>query len=47
MIYGAPAKVVRPLKPEEQEGLRRWAEKYVEVARAHAKGFQPAAGRNP
>ena len=36
MVYGSPAKVVRPLSPEEQAGLRPWAEKYVEVARAHA-----------
>lgn len=36
MILGSPAKVVRPLMPEEQAGLRRWAEKYVEVAKAHA-----------
>lgn len=35
MILGTPAKVVRPLTPEEQSGIRRWAEKYVEVARAH------------
>ena len=36
MILGAPAKVVRPLTDAEQAGLRKWAEKYVEVARAHA-----------
>jgi gamma-carbonic anhydrase len=36
MILGAPAKVVRPLTEAEQRGLRRWAEKYVEVAKAHA-----------
>ena len=36
MVYGSPAKVVRPLRPDEQAGLRRWAEKYVEVAKAHA-----------
>jgi carbonic anhydrase/acetyltransferase-like protein (isoleucine patch superfamily) len=36
MILGAPAKVVRPLTSEEQQGLRRWSEKYIEVARAHA-----------
>lgn len=36
MILGAPAKVVRPLKDTELAGLRRWAEKYIEVARAHA-----------
>lgn len=36
MILGAPAKVVRPLTADEQRGLRRWAEKYVVVAQAHA-----------
>lgn len=36
MILGAPAKVVRPLTDVELGGLRRWAEKYVEVAKAHA-----------
>lgn len=36
MILGSPAKVVRPLPPEKQAGLRRWAEKYIEVAKAHA-----------
>ena len=36
MVLGAPAKVVRPLSVEEQSGLRRWAEKYVVVAQAHA-----------
>jgi len=36
MILGAPAKVVRPLTEAELLGLRSWAEKYVEVAQAHA-----------
>ena len=36
MILGAPARVVRPLSAAEQDGLRRWAEKYIEVAKAHA-----------
>jgi len=36
MILGSPAKVVRPLKESELLGLRAWAEKYVEVAKAHA-----------
>ena len=36
MVYGSPAKVMRALTAEEQEGLRRWAEKYVPVAKAHA-----------
>jgi gamma-carbonic anhydrase len=35
MILGAPAKVVRSLTEAEQQGIRRWAEKYVEVAKAH------------
>ena len=36
MILGAPAKVVRPLTDAEKNGLRGWAEKYIEVAKAHA-----------
>lgn len=36
MVYGSPAKVVRALTAEEQARLRGWAEKYVEVAKAHA-----------
>jgi gamma-carbonic anhydrase len=36
MILGSPAKVVRQLKEAELLGLRAWAEKYVEVAKAHA-----------
>ncbi len=37
MVYGSPARVVRPLRPEEMAALKPWAEKYVEVARAHAR----------
>jgi carbonic anhydrase/acetyltransferase-like protein (isoleucine patch superfamily) len=36
MVYGSPAKVIRPLKPEEIAGLRPWAEKYVATAKVHA-----------
>jgi carbonic anhydrase/acetyltransferase-like protein (isoleucine patch superfamily) len=36
MVYGSPAKVVRSLTPEEQGRIRGWAEKYLEVAKAHA-----------
>jgi carbonic anhydrase/acetyltransferase-like protein (isoleucine patch superfamily) len=36
LVYGSPARVIRPLSPGEQDGLRKWAEKYVDVARAHA-----------
>ena len=42
MILGAPAKVVRPLTEAEQRGLRSWAEKYVEVSKAHAAIFRAA-----
>lgn len=37
MILGAPAKVVRPLKPGEIAALRPWAEKYIAVSAAHAE----------
>ncbi|HRI81046.1 MAG TPA: gamma carbonic anhydrase family protein [Opitutaceae bacterium] len=40
MVYGSPAKVIRPLTEAEQAGLRPWAEKYVAVARAHARQQQ-------
>ena len=36
LVYGAPARVVSKLSIEEHTGLRGWAEKYIEVARAHA-----------
>ncbi len=42
MILGAPAKVVRPLRPEERAGLRGWAEKYIAVAGAHAARLRAA-----
>ena len=36
MIFGSPAKVIRPLSVTEKKGLRSWAEKYVAAAQAHA-----------
>lgn len=36
MVMGSPAKVKRPLTPEERAGLKHWAEKYISVAKAHA-----------
>ncbi len=46
LVYGNPAKVVRALSPEEQEGIRYWAEKYIGVARAHRERLrqEPANG---
>lgn len=36
MILGSPAKVVRALTTEERGSIRKWALKYIEVAKAHA-----------
>lgn len=36
MVIGRPAKVSRPLRPDEFDAGRRLAEKYVVVARTHA-----------
>ena len=35
LVLGSPAKVVRTLSPEEQAGIRVWAEKYVALSRAY------------
>jgi carbonic anhydrase/acetyltransferase-like protein (isoleucine patch superfamily) len=35
LVLGSPAKVVRALSPEEQSGIRYWAEKYVRVSREY------------
>jgi carbonic anhydrase/acetyltransferase-like protein (isoleucine patch superfamily) len=35
MVLGSPAKVVRPLTPEERAGLKYWAEKYAANAAYH------------
>jgi len=37
MVLGSPGKIVKTLSPEEQSALRPWAEKYIHVARAHAR----------
>jgi carbonic anhydrase/acetyltransferase-like protein (isoleucine patch superfamily) len=36
LVYGSPARLVRPLGDGEREGVRKLADKYLEVARAHA-----------
>ena len=41
LVMGAPAKVVRPLRPDEIESIPALAAKYVKVARAHAAKRQP------
>jgi carbonic anhydrase/acetyltransferase-like protein (isoleucine patch superfamily) len=37
LVYGSPARVIRPLTAAEQDALRGHAEKYVGVAGAHAR----------
>lgn len=36
MVFGSPAKIIRPLTDAERAGLLKMAAKYVEVAKAHA-----------
>ncbi|MEM6822480.1 MAG: gamma carbonic anhydrase family protein [Verrucomicrobiota bacterium] len=36
LVYGSPARVIRPLTIHERKELKKWAEKYVQVARSHA-----------
>jgi carbonic anhydrase/acetyltransferase-like protein (isoleucine patch superfamily) len=43
MIMGSPAKVVRPLRPDEIAGLQRSAQSYVENARRFSAGLQKTA----
>jgi carbonic anhydrase/acetyltransferase-like protein (isoleucine patch superfamily) len=40
MILGAPAKLVRALRPDEIAGLQRSAARYVENARRHRSGLK-------
>lgn len=39
LVLGMPAKVVKTLSEDEQEGIREWAEKYVKVAAFHKQHF--------
>ena len=43
MIMGSPAKVVRQLSPEQQEGLRQSAQHYIENARRFHAGLKKIA----
>jgi len=43
MIMGAPAKVVRPLTPEQIAGLSRAAVHYVDNAKRYASGLSRIA----
>src|SRR5262245_50043130 len=37
LILGSPAKVVKQLTPDEQAGIRVWAERYVELSREYLR----------
>ncbi len=39
LVFGSPAKVIRALDTKQREEIRHWAEKYIHVARRHAKGL--------
>jgi carbonic anhydrase/acetyltransferase-like protein (isoleucine patch superfamily) len=36
LVFGAPARIIKPLDTAEREEIRSWAEKYIHVARRHA-----------
>lgn len=38
LVLGSPARVARPLSPEEQAGVRVWAERYVKLSRIYLQG---------
>ena len=40
LIVGSPARVVRPLTPEQQQGLLQSAQHYVDNARRFSRGLK-------
>lgn len=43
LVMGTPAKVVRPLQPEEIADLKHWADHYVELGPIHKMHFEKSA----
>jgi carbonic anhydrase/acetyltransferase-like protein (isoleucine patch superfamily) len=41
LVFGSPARIIRPLTAAERDTLRAQAEKYVGVAKAHAARPRP------
>jgi len=35
MVFGSPAKVIRPLSPEERNSIRGWADRYIILSKEH------------
>lgn len=40
LVIGSPAKVVRSLTKDERADIKKWARKYIAVAKAHKEQFQ-------
>lgn len=40
LVMGTPAKVVRPLRPEEIADIRTWADHYIALGPLHKKHFE-------
>jgi len=40
LVMGTPAKVVRPLNPDEITGIRTWADHYIELAPLYKMHFE-------
>jgi len=40
LVMGTPAKVVRPLRPEEIADIRHWADHYIELGPIHKMHFE-------
>jgi carbonic anhydrase/acetyltransferase-like protein (isoleucine patch superfamily) len=45
LVLGVPGRVVRPLKPEEIDRVRKNALSYVELASAYRTAAAPAGGK--
>jgi gamma-carbonic anhydrase len=43
LVMGMPAKVVRPLRPEEIADIRHWADHYIALGPIHKMHFEKAA----
>jgi gamma-carbonic anhydrase len=46
LVLGSPAKVIKSLDHETRNGIRKWALKYIEVAREHREKIERATQKN-
>ena len=47
LVMGMPAKVVRPLQPEEIADIKHWADHYVDLGPIHKMHFEKAVPVKP